>query len=336
MVDHKSFIVNKTLPFDASLLIVNISLRPVEEIALSISQRCVVTGVNEVAWALRALMLTDLTSLGGDDTQANIRRLCMRACYPFEPQFFDKFFERTLLSDIHCAAVCVYPARVKDAHTAIQQFKQLDRMAIAAVATGFPTGQYGLQTRLQEISHAILAGATEIDIVINRQLALLGDWEALYNEVVLMRSACGDHALLKTILAIGELGTMENVYKAAMVCMMAGADFLKTSTGKEAVNAILPVGLVMIFAIQEFKRRTCQIVGLKPAGDVRTVRDAIAWMTLVSETLGSRWLTPQRFRFGSSGLLDDIEKVVRAGVTRMERDATEKANQNNACLRNGK
>lgn len=196
---------------DTSLLTVNISLRQVEEIARTLSTRCHVSGVNEIAWAVRALMLTDLTTLSGDDTRANVRRLCVRACYPFEPQFFDKYFERTLLPDIHCAAVCVYPARVKDAYASIQQFNQLESVAIAAVATGFPTGQYGLQTRLQEISHAIISGATEIDIVINRQLALLGDWEALYNEVVLMRSACGDHALLKTILAVGELGTMENV-----------------------------------------------------------------------------------------------------------------------------
>ncbi|XP_023177359.2 deoxyribose-phosphate aldolase-like [Drosophila hydei] len=327
-MEAKTLIVNKTLPFDPSLLTVNISLRQVEEIAMTLSHQCIVTGTNEIAWALRALMLTDLTTLAGDDTRANVRRMCVRACYPFEPQFFDKFFERTLFLDVHCAAVCVYPARVEDAYKTIEQFKQLDRVSIAAVATGFPTGQYGLQTRLQEISHAILAGATEIDIVINRQLALLGDWEALYNEVRLMRSACGDHALLKTILAIGELGTMENVYKAAMVCMMAGADFIKTSTGKEVVNATLPVGLVMIFAIQEFKRRTCQIVGLKPAGGVRTVRDAISWMTLVKETLGPRWLTPQRFRFGATGLLDDIDKVVREGVVKLKKEAAEKAEEN--------
>lgn len=189
---------------------------------MTLSSQCIVTGTNEIAWALRALMLTDLTTLAGDDTKANVRRMCVRACYPFEPQFFDKFFERTLLLDIHCAAVCVYPARVQDAYSTVEQFKQLDRVAIAAVASGFPTGQYGLQTRLQEISHAILAGATEIDIVINRQLALLGDWKALYNEVVLMRSACGDHALLKTILAIGELGTMENVSERSVAESLIG------------------------------------------------------------------------------------------------------------------
>lgn len=196
---------------DPSLLVVNISLRQIEEIAMTVSQRCHVTGVNEIAWALRALMLTDLTTLAGDDTAANVRRLCLRACYPFEPQLFDKFFDRSLIPEMHTAAVCVYPARVRDAYQTLQQYGMLDKVAIAAVATGFPTGQYGLQTRLQEISHAILAGATEIDIVINRQLALVGDWEALYNEVVLMRSACGQRAHLKTILAIGELGTMENV-----------------------------------------------------------------------------------------------------------------------------
>ncbi|KAH8404108.1 hypothetical protein KR215_009834, partial [Drosophila sulfurigaster] len=322
---------------DASLLRINFSLPQINEIALNISQRSTVSGINEIAYALKALMLTDLTTLAGDDTAANVRRLCVRACLPFEPQFFEKSFERTLLPDIHCAAVCVYPARVADAYKTLQQYGKLDEISIAAVATGFPTGQYGLQTRLQEISYAILAGATEIDIVINRQLALIGDWEGVYNEVVLMRNACGERAHLKTILAIGELGSMENVsrsdyskfahllslqlqvYKASMVCMLAGADFIKTSTGKEAVNATLPVGLVMIYAIQEFKRRTGQIVGLKPAGGVRTVRDAIAWITLVKETLGMHWLQPELFRFGASGLLDDIEKVVRNGVAQLEK-----------------
>ncbi|XP_030383877.1 deoxyribose-phosphate aldolase [Scaptodrosophila lebanonensis] len=310
--------VNKTMPLDSSMLVCNFSLRQVEEIALSIANRCKVTGINEISWALKALTLTDLTTLAGDDTASNVRRLCLRAVYPFEPEFFDKYFERGLIGTIHTAAVCVYPARVKNAYEALKQFDKLDTVAIAAVATGFPTGQYGLQTRLQEISHAILAGATEIDIVINRQLVLVGDWEGLYNEVVLMRSACGTRAHLKTILAVGELGTMENVYKASMVCMMAGADFIKTSTGKEVVNATLPTGLVMIYAIQEFNRRTCRIVGFKPAGGVRTVRDAFAWMTLVMETLGMEWLKPARFRFGASGLLDDIERVVREGIAKIK------------------
>jgi len=156
-------------------------------------------------------MLTDLTTLAGDDTAANVRRLCVRASLPFEPQLFEKHFETTLLRDIHCAAVCVYPARVADAYKTLLHYGKLDDINIAAVATGFPTGQYGLQTRLEEITYAIKAGATEIDIVINRQLALVGDWKGVYDEVVLMRNACGKRAHLKTILAIGELGSMENV-----------------------------------------------------------------------------------------------------------------------------
>lgn len=178
------------------------------------------------------------------------------------------------------------------------------------MATGFPTGQYSLESRLDEIKFAIESGATEIDIVLNRPLVLLNQWEKLYNEVVAMRKACGPNVHMKTILAIGECATMENVYKAAMVCMMAGADFIKTSTGKETVNATLPVGLVMIGAIQDFYARTGRCIGLKPAGGVRTLADAIAWMTMIKNTLGDEWLNPNLFRFGASGLLDDIEKVV--------------------------
>ena len=177
-----------TYQSDGSFLKINFSLPEVNKIASSISENSTVTDVNEIAWALKALMLTDLTTLAGDDTAANVSRLCVRACLPFEPQLLGKSAEPTLLADSHCAAVCVYPARA-----------------------GFPTGQYGLNSRLDEISYAIEAGATEIDIVINRQLALVGDWEGVYNEVVSMRKACGDRAHLKTILAIGELGSMENV-----------------------------------------------------------------------------------------------------------------------------
>ncbi|XP_061393576.1 deoxyribose-phosphate aldolase-like, partial [Musca vetustissima] len=260
--------------------------------------------------------LTDLTTLAGDDTEANVRRLCHRAAYPFPLHLLEECVEPGLLKQIHTGAVCVYPARVADAHRCFEQLKA--DVPIAAVATGFPTGQYGLKTRLEEITFAIESGAKEIDIVINRQLALTGQWEKLYDEVCEMRKACGDKAHLKTILAIGELGYMENVYKASMVCMMAGADFIKTSTGKESVNATIPVGLVMIWAIQDFQRKTGQIVGLKPAGGVRTVREAITWMTLVKETLGMQWLQPALFRFGASGLLDDIEKVVRKGLTGQE------------------
>lgn len=180
------------------------------------------------------------------------------------------------------------------------------------MATGFPTGQYPLESRLHEIRYAVEQGATEIDIVIDRSLVLAGEWEKLYDEIVEMRKACGDTVHMKTILAIGELGTFENVYKASMVAMMAGADFIKTSTGKETVNATLPVGLVMIRAIQDFYQETQRKIGFKPAGGVRSVKDAIAWMTLIKSTLGNEWLQPHLFRFGASGLLDDIEKTVKA------------------------
>lgn len=179
------------------------------------------------------------------------------------------------------------------------------------MATGFPSGQYPLESRLIEIRSAIAAGATEIDIVINRTLVLTGKWEELYEEIIRMREVCGESIHMKTILGIGECGNMSNVFKASMVAMMAGSDFIKTSTGKESVNATLPVGLLMIRAIKEFQERTSQKIGFKPAGGVRTVQDAIAWMTMIKSTLGNEWLQPDLFRFGASGLLDDIEKKVR-------------------------
>ena len=190
---------------------VTVSLRQLEEISKEISTRCDVSGVNEVVWALKALTLTDLTTLAGDDTQANVARLCHRAAYPFPLHLIDGSIEPALQKQIHTAAVCVYPARVADARKTFEQLKCVDAVPIAAVATGFPTGQYGLQTRLDEITFAIESGAREIDIVINRQLALTEQWQALYDEVCAMRKACGNKAHMKTILAIGELGSMENV-----------------------------------------------------------------------------------------------------------------------------
>lgn len=169
-----------------------------------------------------------------------------------------------------------------------------------------------MSSRLQEIRYAIEQGATEIDIVIDRSLVLCGEWHRLYDEIREMRQACGDVVHMKTILAIGELATFENVYKASMVAMMAGADFIKTSTGKESVNATLPVGLIMMRAIQDFHQQTARKIGFKPAGGVRTVKEAIAWMMLIKATLGNEWLQPHLFRFGASGLLDDIEKTVKA------------------------
>lgn len=183
------------------------------------------------------------------------------------------------------------------------------------VATGFPSGQFSLESRLTEIRYAIASGATEIDIVLDRNLVLTGQWSLLYDELVQMRIACGRQVHMKSILAVGECGTLENVFTAAMVAMMAGTDFIKTSTGKEAVNATLTFGLVMIRAIQEFRRHTQRVVGLKPAGGVRTVNDAIGWMRLVQNTMGESFLTPAYFRFGASGLLDNIVTIVRSELT---------------------
>ncbi|XP_031640605.1 deoxyribose-phosphate aldolase [Contarinia nasturtii] len=289
---------------------VNVHLRGVEESAAYYSTIGQVSGVNELIWALKALQLTDLTTLAGDDCQSNVRRLCIRAAFPFTDHEL-RFLDNDVKSKIHTAAVCVYPSRVRDAYETLQSLEGGKRIEIAAVATGFPTGQYPLSTRLQEIQYAIAQGATEIDIVIDRTLVLCGEWQKLYDEIVEMRNACGITVHMKTILAIGELGTFENVYKASMVAMMAGADFIKTSTGKESVNATLEVGLIMIRAIQDFYKLTNRKIGFKPAGGVRSVQDAIAWMSLIKSTLGNEWLQPHLFRFGASGLLDDIEKNVK-------------------------
>jgi deoxyribose-phosphate aldolase len=185
---------------------------------------------------------------------------------------------------------------------------------VASVATGFPSGQYALDTRLQEVRQAVKDGAREIDIVINRHFALTGQWDKVYEEVRAMREACGD-AHLKTILAVGELATLTNVYRASLVCMMAGADFIKTSTGKEKVNAVMEVGVVMARAVREYHMRTGYRVGFKPAGGIRTARQAVDWLCMIKEELGNEWLRPELFRFGASSLLVDIERQLWHAAT---------------------
>ncbi|XP_055387510.1 deoxyribose-phosphate aldolase [Condylostylus longicornis] len=301
---------NKPIPFDETLLedcYVECSQAILR--AKNIILRGHVNKEEEPIWALKALTLTDLTTLAGDDTKSNVARLCQRAANPFTLNTLSKI-DSNIRPNIHAAAVCVYPARVSDAFDSLKCLKKLNVIQIAAVATGFPTGQYPLISKLQEIEYAISKGATEIDIVIDRNLALNENWEKLYNELVEMRKICSNKAHMKTILAVGELGTMTNVKKASMVAMMAGSDFIKTSTGKESVNATLPVSLVMIEAIQKFHRKTGIKIGFKPAGGIKSVRDAINWMILVKETLGMEWLNPNLFRFGASSLFDDIEKCI--------------------------
>jgi deoxyribose-phosphate aldolase len=262
----------------------------------------------QAAWLLKAITMIDLTTLAGDDTPGNVRRLCAKARQPLRQDLLDALGMGA--AGITTGAVCVYHQRVPDAVAALTG----SGIPVAAVSTGFPAGLSPYPLRLDEISASVAAGAHEIDIVISREHVLRGDWGALYDEVREMRARCGD-AHIKTILATGELGPLWNVAKASKVCMMAGADFIKTSTGKEAVNATLPVSLVMTRAIRDYHERTGVRVGFKPAGGIRTAKDALNWLVLIKEELGDAWLTPDLFRFGASSLLLDIERQLSHHVT---------------------
>ncbi|GJQ70453.1 hypothetical protein Trydic_g22869 [Trypoxylus dichotomus] len=261
----------------------------------------------EAAWLLKAVTCIDLTTLAGDDTHSNISRLCLKAARPLPDDLLNYLgFEYIADCPIHNAAVCVYPSKVKSAVGTLTKLGLKDKINVASVATGFPCGQTPLRTRLEEIKFAVNDGANEIDIVIDRSLVLTGQWQTLYDEIKQMRDACGE-AHLKAILAAGELVNLSNVYRASLVAMMAGADFIKTSTGKESINATIPIGIVMSRAIADYYYKTNFKVGLKPAGGIRTSKDAINWLIMVKEILGNEWLTPKLFRFGASGLLGDIE-----------------------------
>jgi deoxyribose-phosphate aldolase len=262
----------------------------------------------QAAWLLRAVTLMDLTTLSGDDTPGRVRRLCAKARRPVRADLLEAMGASQL--PIRVGAVCVYHRFVSTAVEALEG----SGIPVAAVSAGFPAGLSPLDQRLDEIRASVAAGAEEIDIVITRSHVLTEDWRALYDEVRAMRETCGD-AHIKTILATGELGTLRNVARASVVCMMAGADFIKTSTGKEPVNATLPVGLVMARAIRDFRERTGHMVGLKPAGGIRTAKDALDWLVLIKEELGDRWLRPDLFRFGASSLLTDIERQLEHFVT---------------------
>jgi deoxyribose-phosphate aldolase len=262
----------------------------------------------QAAWLLRAVTLIDLTTLAGDDTSGRVRRLSAKARRPVRADLLDAMSARQL--PIRVAAVCVYHAFVE---TAIQALEG-SGIPVAAVSTGFPAGLSPLEQRLGEIRASVSAGAEEIDVVITRAHVLTENWGALYQEVRAMREACGD-AHIKTILATGELATLRNVARASLVCMMAGADFIKTSTGKESVNATLPVGLVMSRAIRDYQERTGHLVGLKAAGGIRAAREALDWMALMKDELGDYWLRPNLFRIGASTLLGDIERQLEHFVT---------------------
>ncbi|KAK4879226.1 hypothetical protein RN001_007372 [Aquatica leii] len=270
----------------------------------------------QAAWLLKALTCIDLTTLGGDDTNSNVSRLCFKAFRPLPEDLLQSLgFQYGPNCPIHTAAICVYPSKVQSAVDALKKLGMYDKIKVASVATGFPSGQMPLQSRLMEIQYAVEMGAKEIDIVIDRSLVLTGQWETLYKELQQMKQACGSSVHMKAILATGELGNLRNVYKASLVAMMAGSDFIKTSTGKEALNATIPFGIVMCLAINDYYKRHGFKVGLKPAGGIRTSKDALSWLVMVKELLGDEWLTPKLFRIGASGLLTDIEHNLYQYVT---------------------
>lgn len=262
----------------------------------------------QAAWLLRAVTCIDLTTLSGDDTPGTVRRLCAKARQPIRGELL----EALDMGGRHLTvgAVCVYHALVSSAVEALEG----SEIPVAAVSTGFPAGLSPFEQRVQEIEASVAAGAQEIDIVITRAHVLRGDWQALYDEVRAFREACGA-AHMKTILATGELGTFRNVAQASMVCMQAGADFIKTSTGKEPTNATLPVSLVMVRAIRSYYEETGYKVGFKPAGGIRTAKQALDWLMLMKEELGDEWLRAKLFRIGASGLLNDIERQLEHFVT---------------------
>jgi len=279
-----------------------------ERRAATLTTRRSVKQAAQAAWLLKAITLIDLTTLAGDDTPARVRRLCAKARQPVRPDLLAALGMDGVA--ITTGAVCVYHAMVPTAVAALEG----SQVPVAAVSTGFPAGLTPLDTRLAEIRASVAAGAAEIDVVINRHQALAGDWAALYDEIAQFREACGA-AHLKVILGTGELGPLRTVARAALVAMLAGADVVKTSTGKESVNATLPVSLTMARAIRAFAERTGVAIGFKPAGGIRTAKDALAWMILMREELGRRWLEPDLFRFGASGLLADIERQLEHHVS---------------------
>ncbi|MBW7921146.1 MAG: deoxyribose-phosphate aldolase [Rubellimicrobium sp.] len=298
---------NHGLPLDLDWVArVQANTSAIERRAATLPGRRSVKKEHQAAWLCRAVSMIDLTTLSGDDTEGRVQRLCAKARQPVSPAILDALGMQGLTT----GAVCVYHEMVAPAVEALAG----SGIPVAAVSTGFPAGLTPFPLRIAEIGESVRAGASEIDIVISRRHVLTGNWQALYDEVREMRAACGP-AHMKTILATGELGTLRNVARASLVCMMAGADFIKTSTGKESVNATLPVSLVMIRAIRDYFDATGLRVGYKPAGGISKAKDALTYLALMKDELGDRWLRPDLFRFGASSLLGDIERQLEHFVT---------------------
>ena len=287
---------------------IRVNTSAVERRAATIPARRSVKKEWQAAWLLRAIACMDLTTLSGDDSAERVRRLCAKARRPVE----DKIVKALGIEELGLTvgAVCVYHAFVETAVKALEG----SGIPVAAVSTGFPAGLSPLETRVAEIRRSVEAGASEIDIVITRAHVFNGEWNALYDEVAAFKDACGP-AHMKAILGTGDLLTLRNVARASWVAMMAGTDFIKTSTGKEAVNATLPVSLVMIRALREYGERTGMAVGFKPAGGIKTAKQALDWMATMKDELGRSWLEPTLFRYGASSMLGDIERQLEHFVT---------------------
>lgn len=298
-------IVNSSMDFDLGLVNdIRVNRSAVEARAQTLGTRRTFKVESQVAAYLRAVQCIDLTTLSGDDTSGRVGRLCAKALNPVSREILEKLG----LSDFNLivGAVCVYPVMVKAAVSVLGE-----KIPVASVATGFPTGQLPAFLKVKEIEYAIECGAKEIDIVISRRLVLEGKWKQLYEEIKLFRAVCGEKAKMKTILGVGDLKTLENIAKAAAIAIMAGSDFIKTSTGLEPINATLETGLVMIRQIRRFsqlKGALKTIVGFKAAGGIKTAKDAMLWLTLILEELDEDWAKPDFFRIGASSLLNDLER----------------------------
>ena len=267
----------------------------VEERAASLAKRSIKKDAKR--WALDlAIRMMDLTTLEGKDTPGKVRALAAKARRP----------DPTDPSIPSVAALCVYPNMVTVAREALAG----SSVKVAAVSTYFPSGQAPLALKVEDVRTTVALGADEIDMVIDRGAFLAGEYAAVYDEIVAVKEACGD-AHLKVILETGELETYDNVRRASVLAMAAGADFIKTSTGKVQPAATLPVTLVMLEAIRDFHAQTGRVVGMKPAGGIKTSKEAIAYLVVLYETLGPQWMTPDLFRFGASSLLNDVLMQIR-------------------------
>jgi deoxyribose-phosphate aldolase len=309
-IGGRPLLPNRGIPLDLSWIReVRVNTSAVERRAQSQVARRTVKKEWQAAWLLRAITCMDLTTLSGDDTDERVRRLCAKARYPIQLELVEKLGIAQQLG-IRVAAVCVYHTFVETARNALEG----SGVRVAAVSTGFPAGLSPLAERVAEIRRSVEAGADEIDVVITRAHVFGGRWQALYDEIATFRQTCGS-AHMKVILGSGDLLTLRNVTRASFVAMMAGGDFIKTSTGKESVNATLPVGLVMARAIREYALQTGMAVGFKPAGGIRTAKQSLDWLAMMKEELGPAWMRPELFRLGVSSLLNDIERQLEHQAT---------------------